>query len=128
MRSTARPNRSTRQADDRGAPRTRPAAALITAPWAADLSRPAPFLSPELPGRNFRAYLPYKTPSARGTASTHYPDLQEHQAPTGVDGAAYRSPLRTWRAAETTVDLGFAWWQVLGSNQRRLSRRFYRHL
>jgi hypothetical protein len=23
---------------------------------------------------------------------------------------------------------GFAWWQVLGSNQRRLSRRFYRQI
>jgi hypothetical protein len=26
---------------------------------------------------------------------------------------------------ETPGDLGFKWWQVLGSNQRRLSRRFY---
>ena len=26
---------------------------------------------------------------------------------------------------KTPVDLGFKWWQVLGSNQRRLSRRFY---
>jgi hypothetical protein len=28
----------------------------------------------------------------------------------------------------TESDLGFWWWQVLGSNQRRLSRRFYRAL
>jgi hypothetical protein len=27
---------------------------------------------------------------------------------------------------ENPGDLGFKWWQVLGSNQRRLSRRFYR--
>jgi hypothetical protein len=26
---------------------------------------------------------------------------------------------------KTPGDLGFKWWQVLGSNQRRLSRRFY---
>ena len=28
----------------------------------------------------------------------------------------------------TRPELGFCWWQVLGSNQRRLSRRFYRPL
>src|SRR5450755_3921381 len=28
----------------------------------------------------------------------------------------------------TGPELGFCWWQVLGSNQRRLSRRFYRPL
>jgi hypothetical protein len=26
----------------------------------------------------------------------------------------------------TYAELGIYWWQVLGSNQRRLSRRFYR--
>ena len=38
------------------------------------------------------------------------------------------TPLRMHSSAitKTPVDLGFRWWQVLGSNQRRLSRRFYR--
>jgi hypothetical protein len=30
------------------------------------------------------------------------------------------------RARIGVVSWGFGWWQVLGSNQRRLSRRFYR--
>ena len=29
--------------------------------------------------------------------------------------------------SRTRPELGFCWWQVLGSNQRRLSRRFYRY-
>jgi hypothetical protein len=32
------------------------------------------------------------------------------------------------RPAKGPLTCGSAWWQVLGSNQRRLSRRFYSHL
>ena len=42
--------------------------------------------------------------------------------PAGPISAATDGPDHfTWR-----LTLGFTWWQVLGSNQRRLSRRFYR--
>src|SRR5262249_28025038 len=32
------------------------------------------------------------------------------------------------RMSSSALTWGFDWWQVLGSNQRRLSRRFYSHL
>jgi hypothetical protein len=43
-----------------------------------------------------------------------------------ADGLADRSLSRPPRSRFTMSELGFCWWQVLGSNQRRLSRRFYR--
>jgi hypothetical protein len=43
-------------------------------------------------------------------------------------GLADRSLSRPPRSRFTMSELGFCWWQVLGSNQRRLSRRFYRPL
>ena len=43
-----------------------------------------------------------------------------------ADGLRNRSPLESRLTTQTSCDLGFCWWQVLGSNQRRLSRRFYR--
>ena len=43
---------------------------------------------------------------------------------------AYRRRMRVLdvRARIGAVNWDFGWWQVLGSNQRRLSRRFYRPL
>ncbi len=32
------------------------------------------------------------------------------------------------RGTEAPLSCGFDWWQVMGSNHRRLSRRFYREL
>jgi len=41
-------------------------------------------------------------------------------------GQAHRSLSRPPEQQKPQDDLGFRQWQVLGSNQRRLSRRFYR--
>ena len=48
--------------------------------------------------------------------------------PGGTPRPRLGTPLRMHSSivTKTPVDLGFKWWQVLGSNQRRLSRRFYR--
>jgi hypothetical protein len=48
--------------------------------------------------------------------------------PSGTPRSRLGTPLRMHSSTitKTPVDLGFKWWQVLGSNQRRLSRRFYR--
>jgi hypothetical protein len=46
--------------------------------------------------------------------------------PGKTDGAADRCLSTAWMIFGTYADLGFTGWQVLGSNQRRLSRRFYR--
>jgi hypothetical protein len=44
----------------------------------------------------------------------------------GTRGGPDRALSACWLISGTGPELGFCWWQVLGSNQRRLSRRFYR--
>src|SRR5271157_494753 len=50
------------------------------------------------------------------------------QGPTALQGDTRRDKKETARIAENSQLSGRfrRWWQVLGSNQRRLSRRFYR--
>jgi hypothetical protein len=68
--------------------------------------------------------------SARVEALTLRPGQTRN--PLGPPGSrgdiSYRSLSRRARSLCTMFDLQVWWWQVLGSNQRRLSRRFYRPL
>ena len=58
-------------------------------------------------------------PSGRQCSLTPDPSVTPHPQ--------LGTPLRMHSSTitKTPCDLGFKWWQVLGSNQRRLSRRFY---
>ena len=69
-----------------------------------------------------REPFPQVKPSRRQCSLT--PD------PGGIPRARLCTPLRmhSFTITKTPDDLGFKWWQVLGSNQRRLSRRLYRPL
>jgi hypothetical protein len=74
------------------------------------------------------------------TVRTDRPDGMDAVRYASVDTATQRCAARqgeTWRHTEKTARLAEnsqlagrlrRWWQVLGSNQRRLSRRFYRPL
>ena len=63
--------------------------------------------------------------AGQGTSSRSWPPCWTLRS-WPVGGFAHRSPLGLEMISGTKFDLGFYWWQVLGSNQRRLSRRFYR--
>jgi hypothetical protein len=78
--------------------------------------------------RNFSAYSPPGTGRRPGTMAPRTADLQERGRAGPAGGVTHRSLPGRCGHAETGSYLGFSGWQVLGSNQRRLSRRFYRHL
>src|ERR1022692_4635339 len=67
-------------------------------------------------------------PPDRGTTSGTWPDASLTGPQSCGNGISDRSLRHGARSHDTRPDLGFCGWQVLGSNQRRLSRRFYRHL
>jgi hypothetical protein len=52
-----------------------------------------------------------------------YPTTSGRQRLSVTSGCMTRKRIRD---AVAPLSWGFPWWQVLGSNQRRLSRRFYR--
>ena len=64
------------------------------------------------------------------TPSAMCPWTPRHNGPTALQGDTRRDREETARIAENSQLAGRfrIWWQVLGSNQRRLSRRFYRPL
>ena len=69
------------------------------------------------------------SPVTRSHKPLTRPDLA-HNWPTATGTVCRTAPAHPSDPASgntgTGSDLGFKWWQVLGSNQRRLSRRFYR--
>ena len=72
------------------------------------------------------AHRPFK-----GTNPVHYTSVDTAtQRPAALQGDTPRDREKTARIAENFQLAGRfrRWWQVLGSNQRRLSRRFYRPL
>ena len=82
--------------------------------------------------------IPPRQPTSRNQASTR-PDMAaighppSHTYPTNsgtqpLPVASGCMPPTCNRDAIASLSCSFAWWQVLGSNQRRLSRRFYRPL
>ncbi len=60
-----------------------------------------------------------------GEPSHVYPTTSGRQRLLVASGCIARNRIRD---AVASLSWGFPWWQVLGSNQRRLSRRFYRPL
>src|ERR1022692_4065034 len=77
---------------------------------------------------NHAGYLPARpgSPSADGATPLTWPDASPAVPENCGSGISGRSRRQYARPSDTTSDLGLCRWQVLGSNQRRLSRRFYR--
>jgi hypothetical protein len=65
---------------------------------------------------------------ARGHVAAPRPaeTLNHHSAARRPSGSSDRSRTHPSKSRDSGIDLGERGWQVLGSNQRRLSRRFYR--
>src|SRR5689334_19861744 len=95
-------------------------------------ARPTNRHRPQRPGRR-----PPAGPARPRSLTARHERPRSHDIPAAItESAATADPptlvscLRQSkvRVAKATLTWGYGWWQVLGSNQRRLSRRFYRPL
>jgi hypothetical protein len=77
---------------------------------------------------NFSAYSPWRRRLTPAMARARPGDLQKPRNVAKADGLADRSLRIPLTRHTASLTCRFTWWQVLGSNQRRLSRRFYRGL
>jgi hypothetical protein len=64
--------------------------------------------------------------AARSDRANAIPRISHDQRQEAASGGVWLHRPRSTQRRHSAVSLDFSWWQVLGSNQRRRSRRFYR--
>jgi hypothetical protein len=87
-----------------------------------------PHLRRRVQGRKLLRVFSVARLSRAGQGMDRHADLQELRSTAHASGRADHSQVSEGNEQVLALTCSFTWWQVLGSNQRRLSRRFYRQI